>query len=301
MGQITVIGSLNMDMTVNTPRMPGIGETILGSGFQTVPGGKGANQAVAIARLGGTVSMAGCIGDDSFGQALIQNLAANGVDTSGIDRVPGSPTGVAVITVCGGDNTIIVDPGANGQMQPDRVDALESLISESEMLVLQLEIPLEGAKRAMELAKKHRVKVLLNPAPAVPLKKEILELADIITPNESECEILTGMPIRSVGDAEKAAMELKRLGANTVIVTLGENGAILLDQRKFLHVPARKVQAVDTTAAGDSFTGALAYAVTKGMPLEESVHFAGIAASITVTRRGAQASMPYPADLESIR
>jgi len=300
MDRITVIGSLNMDMVINTPRVPATGETILGNGFTTVPGGKGANQAVAIARLGGTVSMAGCVGGDAFGEALVHNLSVNGVDITNIEKVSGCSTGVAVIAVCRGDNSIMVAPGANNEMLASKVGHLEQLISNSAMIVLQLEIPLEAAKRAMELAIKHGVKVLLNPAPAVPLNSGILELTDIITPNESECAILAGMPVRSIDDAKKAAARLHDMGAKAVIVTLGENGALLCDVDGFFHVPVRTVHAVDTTAAGDSFTGALAWAVTEGMPLRESMRLASLAASVAVTRRGAQTSLPYLSDLGEI-
>ena len=300
MDRITVIGSLNMDMVINTPRAPAIGETILGSGFSTVPGGKGANQAVAIARLGGAVSMAGCVGEDSFGEILVRNLKDNGVDVLNIGKVAGCSSGVAVIAVCGGDNCIIVDPGANSRMDAGKAAGLEPLIAGSAMIVLQLEIPLKTVEQVMMIAKKHGTKVLLNPAPAVPLRKEILQMADIITPNESECELLTGRTIRSVDDAKEATLRLRVAGANAVVITLGEKGAILHDGSSFLHVPARKVQVVDTTAAGDSFTGALAYATVNGRSLQESVRFACLAASITVTRHGAQSSLPKYSELEML-
>lgn len=297
MDRITVIGSLNMDMVINAPRIPALGETILGGGFSTIPGGKGANQATAIARLGGDLAMAGCVGDDAFGGQLIRSLKESSVDVSNVVKIPGCSTGVAVIAVCGGDNCIIVDPGANGHMDAARVTSLKSLIAGSAMIVLQLEIPLDAVAQAMWIAKKHDVKVLLNPAPAVPLDPEILRMTDFITPNESECGILTGRTIRTVDDAKEATMLLRDREANAVVVTLGENGALLRDKDGPYHVTARKVTAVDTTAAGDSFTGALAWAVVHGKSMRDSVRFASLAASVTVTRRGAQTSLPSYAEV----
>jgi ribokinase len=292
MKRIAVIGSINMDMVVHTPRIPALGETILGSGFQTVPGGKGANQAVAAARLGGNVAMLGCVGDDFFGSALTGNLQMNGVDIRRIAVIENCASGVAVITVMGGDNCIIVDPGANSRVSTEMMDAAEDWIAQSAMVVLQLEIPLPAVERAMRIAKKHGVKILLNPAPAVKLSGEILQMADFLTPNETECGILAGMEVHTPGDAVAAAARLRDMGANTVVVTLGENGVVALGEGSAIRMGARKVKAVDTTAAGDTFTAALALGLVRGKALEEAIGYANAAASITVTRHGAQLSLP---------
>jgi len=295
---ICVIGSLNMDLCVETPRVPAVGETVLGGGFFTSPGGKGANQAVAAARLGARVTMLGCAGHDAFGTQLAENLRANGVDTSHLRITGEAPTGVAVILLRGGDNCIVVAPGANMLLSPADIAALEPVIAAADMLVLQLEIPLETARRAMALARSHGVKVLLNPAPARKAPPDFLALADILTPNESECEILTGLPCDTLGHAELAARALLRMGVPQVAVTLGSNGVLYNDGDHMVHKPAWPVQAVDTTAAGDSFTGALAVSLAKGAHFNGAVDFAQAVAALTVTRKGAQVSLPSLAQAE---
>jgi len=295
MPNIVVVGSLNMDLCVEAPRVPAMGETVLGGGFFTSPGGKGANQAVAAARLGADVAMLGCVGDDAFGAQLADNLRANGVDTSRIRVAENAPTGVAVILLQGGDNCIVVAPGANALLSPEDVAALEPVIAAGDVLVLQLEIPLAAARRAMELARSHGVKVLLNPAPAQRLPAGFLALADILTPNRSECELLTG-----IAEAPRAAQALAEMGVPRVVVTLGGEGVLYSDGGRVVHRPAWPAQAVDTTAAGDCFTGALAVALAGGARFGDAVDFAQAAAALAVTRRGAQASLPHLTEVEAL-
>jgi len=287
MPKITVAGSLNMDLCVETPRVPVMGETILGGGFFTSPGGKGANQAVAAAKLGAEVTMLGRAGSDAFGTQLIDNLRSNGVNTEHIRVTDDAPTGVAVILLKDGDNCIIVDPGANALLAPEDISGAEPVIAASDALVLQLEIPLPAARRAMELARAHGVTVLLNPAPAQTLPAGFLALADILTPNESECEILTG-----ITDMRRAARALTSMGIARVVVTLGGKGVMYSDGDRMVHRPALSVNVVDTTAAGDSFTGALAVSLAGGADFSDAVDFAQAVAALTVTRRGAQESLP---------
>lgn len=292
MTDIIVIGSLNMDLTVTVPRMPAPGETLFGSGFLCSPGGKGANQAVAAARLGARVSMAGCVGDDAFGRELAANLANNGVDTRCVSSTSEKPTGTAVIIVAEADNTIVVDPGANFCLTPAMLGQAQEIIKMSDILLLQMEIPLETVDAAVRLAKKHGVRVLLNPAPAGQIGQELLKMADILTPNRSECETLTGMPAGTVEEAGAAAEYLLGLGIPCVAVTLGAAGAVFGSAGRVWHEPAFAAEAVDTTGAGDAFSAALAVAVSGGQSFEEAAHFALATAALTVTKRGAQRSLP---------
>jgi len=292
MAKICVIGSLNMDLCVGTPRVPVMGETILGGGFFTCPGGKGANQAVAAAKLGAEVTMVGCVGADAFGAQLIENLQANGVNTAHVRTVEETPTGIAVILLHNGDNCIIVDPGANAMLTPGDIAALESVIAASDVLVLQLEIPLAAVRTAMELARAHGVRVLLNPAPAQQLPADFLAMADILTPNESECALLAGLPCDTPAHVEQAAQALLNMGVPRVLVTLGGDGVMYSNGGEMIHKPARSVKVVDTTGAGDSFTGALAVSLAGGADFDAAVDFALSVAGLTVARRGAQESLP---------
>jgi len=296
--KITVVGSLNMDLVVNTPWIPALGETILGSGFFTAPGGKGANQAVAAARLGGSVAMVGCVGNDIFGQELVKNLTDNGVNIEHVRLLDNTPTGIAMITVKDGDNFIIVNPGANAGLTPEMIENIEDLIKESYIVIIQLEIPVETVERTICLAKKHGVKVLLNPAPAGNLPEELLQKVDIITPNEKECEFLTGVAVNCVEDAKAALQVLKGRGIPQVLITLGAGGVVYNNGDEVVHKPARCVKAVDSTAAGDAFTGALAVAIAKGKQIGDAVDFASIAGALTVTKSGAQKSLPAKEDVE---
>lgn len=298
MSRIVVVGSLNMDLVISTPRMPEMGETILGNGFMTVPGGKGANQAVAAARLGGSVTMIGCAGDDLFGGNLIENLKSNGIDTANIKRLQGIPTGIAVILIENCNNYIIVDPGANARLEPADIKEFEELIKCSDMVMAQLEIPLDTVKFTLGLAKKHNVKTLLNPAPAVRLNDDFMDMVDILTPNETECEIITGIRIRTIDDAKSAVKYLLAKGIKTVVITLGGNGVVYNSGSELIHKPVRKVKVIDTTAAGDSFSGALAVALSNGEDINSSIDFANAVGSLTVTKKGAQSSLP---DLRQVR
>lgn len=294
---IIVIGSLNMDLVVKTPKIPQIGETILGSGFMTSPGGKGANQAVAAAKLGVNVVMAGCVGDDIFGENLMQNLSANHVNHENVKVIAGSPTGIAMIVVKDGDNFIIVDPGANSELSPSIVEDLENVIKGCNILIVQLEIPLNTIEKAIEIAKKHGVKVLLNPAPARKLSDDLLAKVDILTPNETECEIITGIRIKTIGDAGEAVAYLNNKGIPQVIVTLGSKGVIYNSGKNIIHKCVPKVKVVDTTGAGDSFTGAVAAALSQGKDIDSAVDFGNIVGTLTVMKNGAQASLPSIAEV----
>jgi ribokinase len=291
--KIMVIGSLNMDMVIHSNKIPMVGETVLGGEFLMVPGGKGANQAVAAARLGGDVTMVGCIGNDSFGKDLLRNLSTNHVNVDPVKILDDVSTGVAMITVKDGDNSIIVAPGANSRLSTEYVKELEEMIKNSSILVLQLEIPLETVQNSIEIAHQHGVRVLLNPAPAIRLDDDFLSKIDIITPNESEAEILTGRPIDSIEDAKSAVVYLKKKGVKQVIITLGHKGVVYNNGDQISHKPGRKVETVDTTAAGDAFTGSLAYAFSNDKDIEEAIDLAVMVGALTVTKKGAQTSIPY--------
>lgn len=289
---ITVVGSLNMDLVVTTPKVPVLGETILGSGFMTAPGGKGANQAVAAAKLGGNVSMVGCVGSDIFGKDLLVNLSANGVNTDNVEEKLSSSTGIAVIIIKDGNNSIIVDPGANSLLTPEMIDKCEDIIKDSSIMVVQLEIPIETVMRAVSVAKRHGVRVLLNPAPATALSDKLLSQIDIFTPNETECEIITGIKINNIDDAKKAVEHLNNKGLKHVIITLGGEGVVYNSEKGILHKAVPDVKVVDTTAAGDSFSGAVALALSNGKTIDEAVDFGNIVGTLTVTKKGAQTSLP---------
>ncbi|NLI70339.1 MAG: ribokinase [Firmicutes bacterium] len=293
MNRICVVGSLNMDMAISTPRIPLVGETILGSGFMTVPGGKGANQAVAAARLGGDVSMVGCVGDDPYGCELLGNLESAGVETDSVSIIHEGHTGVAVIVVGkDGDNFIIVDQGANLHLNTERLDRYRYVMEKSNLLMLQLEIPSGTVEYAVDIAARSGVPVFLDPAPAAPLGEELLSRIDILTPNESETAMLVGFPIDSIDDAGRAAALLHGRGVMQVAVTLGDKGVVYNCGDSIVHRPAFKVEAVDTTAAGDVFSGALAVSLAEGSNIDEAVEWAAASAALAVTRKGAQTSIP---------
>lgn len=279
--RITVIGSINMDLVTSTNQIPKVGETVIGETFHTIPGGKGANQAVAAARLGANVTMIGCVGDDSFGNTLIEHLTHQGIHTENVECVAHTSTGIASITLSDSDNSIIVVPGANNHVTSEMVNRNEAIIANSNMLLLQLEIPLESVIRAAKLAKKHNVKVILNPAPIQMLPNELFELVDYLTPNEHEQELL----FASLNDAEQEILKQK------CIVTKGSKGVVFYKNGD-IEIPSLKVEAVDTTGAGDSFNGALAFALCEGYDLEEACRFANAVGAISVTKLGAQSGMP---------
>jgi ribokinase len=281
--KITIIGSINMDLVTSTNRVPVMGETVMGESFHTIPGGKGANQAVAAARLGAETTMIGCIGHDSFGHDLLSHLKNQGVNIDYLKPVTHSSTGIASITISNGDNQIIVIPGANYQLTPELVASHEEVIANSDIVLLQLEIPIESVEKAVELAGKHRVLVILNPAPIRPLSKELLQKVDYLTPNEFEQQQLFAS--NEWTEKEREAM-LKKC-----IITRGSKGITFYRDHK-IEIPSFKVDVVDTTGAGDSFNGALAYSLSEGMALEDACKFANAVAAMSVTKLGAQAGMP---------
>ena len=284
MKKIAVIGSINMDLTAQAERLPGKGETISAKSLQYVPGGKGANQAVAAARLGGDVAMFGCVGDDAFADRLIENLEQNGVDTASIRRVAGVSSGIAMITVAEQDNCIVVVPGANHCVTPAYLDEVKSAVLSADILILQNEIPLDTVAYAMELGRQAGKLVIYNPAPAVPAPEEVLEKADYITPNEHEAALL-------FPDAGDLPALLEWCGGR-LIVTQGEKGAAAWENRKMLCIPARPAKVVDTTGAGDTFNGAFACALAKGYPLAKALQIANTAAGLSTEQPGAQGGMP---------
>lgn len=296
--RIVVIGSTNMDMVVKTEHIPVPGETVLGGAFLMNPGGKGANQAVTISRLGGDIAFISKVGSDIFGKQATQSLEEEGIDVTGLLSVNDMPSGVAMITVDAlGENSIVVASGANANLTPDDVKKYLSNVPNVGILLMQLEIPLETVGFAAQYASSKGIKVILNPAPVNPLVTELFKMIDIITPNSNEAEMLTGIPVHDVDSARKAAESLHRQGVKNVVITLGKMGAVLSEGDKFDFVPAKKVEAIDTTAAGDVFNGALALAVAEGKDLLSGVRFACQAAAITVTRMGAQSSIPYRSEL----
>lgn len=296
--RITVVGSYNTDLVTFTPRMPQPGETILGKGFKTGPGGKGSNQAVAAARLGAQVTFIGRIGEDMFGQMALDVWEKENMDTTHVIRDADHPTGVATILVDdAGENMIVVASGANWQLSPQDVEHAEAAIARSHVLLAQLETPLETVVRALQVARQHGVQTILNPAPGQPLSQDVLALVDIITPNQTEAEIITGV---SSQDAESAALALRKHGANTVVLTLGSKGVLLCDENGTQRFPAFKVETVvDTTGAGDAFNGGLAVALAEAQPLANAIRFASAAAAISVTRPGATDSLPTRQEVEA--
>lgn len=301
MAHILVAGSLNMDLVVRVAAMPQPGETIFGRDFQMVPGGKGANQAIAAARSGAKVTLIGKVGADDFGTRLIENLVINGVNTKYIAVDKNAATGIATITLDErGQNSIIVASGANMRLAPKDIRAAWSSLKDVDMVVMPLEIPLDCVAEAAKLAKRAGAKVLLNPAPAQPLPAELLANLDLLIPNETELAILSGMPVNDRASAEKAAQVLFETGVETIIVTLGADGALLLQEGRAVYFAAPVVEVVDTTAAGDSFIGGLAAKAAAGKTLEEAIVYATCAGALAVTQFGAQPSIPMAADVEKL-
>jgi len=292
---IVVVGSLNMDLVVRMPQIPKPGETLLGGVFKTFPGGKGANQAVAAARLGSHVTMVGCVGKDSFGKELQAALEAEGIDTTHILVHPRAATGVALIQVdARGQNSIAVASGANFQLTSRDVEKALAAIGQFDVVVMPLETPLETIYTAARIGSRRGAKVVLNPAPAQIMEKEILELVDVLLPNEHEIALMTGLTVKSIADVNQAALKLFQAGVKNLIVTLGERGSVVFTgEEQGLLIPACQVQAVDTTAAGDCFVGALGVALGEGQSLQTAAEFASAAAALSVTREGAQPSLPH--------
>jgi len=292
--KILVAGSSNTDMVIKTNNFPAPGETILGGRFLMNAGGKGANQAVAAARLGGFVTFVGKIGDDIFGRQAVQQLKDEGINVDFVAVDPENPSGVALITVDSkGENSIVVAPGSNGTLSSADFDKAIAELEDSEFVLMQLEIPIPTVEHIARLAVQKHKKVVLNPAPAAKLSDELLKNLYIITPNETEAELLTGIKVTDEQSALKAATQLHKKGVEVVIITMGSAGAFLLSNGKYEIISAPKVEAIDTTAAGDTFNGALVVALSEGKTIEESIAFANKAAAISVTRIGAQSSVPY--------
>lgn len=294
---IVVFGSINMDLVVRTPRLPAPGETLTGHSFFTAPGGKGANQAVACARLGAPTRMVGRVGDDLFGEQLRHSLRSFGVQDDGVLTTPG-PSGVALIAVDdAAENTIVIVPGANGAVGSEDMPRLERALDGARALLLQLETPLATVAAAARAGRARGATVILDPAPALPLPDELYALADILTPNESEATTLTGIPVHDEQSAAAAARALLARGARTVIIKLGARGALAADANGVRFWPAFTVTAVDTVAAGDAFNGGLAVALSEGRPFEEAIRWGLAAGALSVTKHGAQPSMPDRAEL----
>lgn len=295
---ILVVGSSNTDMVVKSAKIPVPGETVLGGNFIMNPGGKGANQAVAAAKLGGDVTFVAQVGRDIFGEAAIKGFKKHNINTSLIQVDDGNPSGVALIMVDEkGENCISVALGANSAMNTTVIDDSLETIKEAAYVLVQLEIPIEVVTYLVKTASEQNVKVVLNPAPAQVLSDELLSNLHIITPNETEAEILTGIKVQDEISAKEAALKLIEKGLDTVIITLGAKGAYVLSKELDELVPSAKVEAVDTTAAGDTFNGALVVGLAEEMPLKEAILFANKAAALSVTKMGAQASAPSREDI----
>lgn len=300
MSRIVVVGSSNTDMVIMSERIPEPGETILGGSFFMNPGGKGANQAVAAARAGGEVVFVCKVGDDIFGSQSVQHFKESGIDTSYVMVDPVLPSGVAMITVDKhGENSIVVASGANSALRPADVDLARRPLMDASVVITQLETPMETVLHLAAMTASLGKVFILNPAPAASLPDDLLEKVTIITPNEHEAAMLTGMDVDNLQDASKAAIALSRKGIRTVAITMGAEGVLLRHEGSEHHIPAIKVKAVDSTAAGDVFNGALAVALSEGRSMVDAVKFACQAAAISVTRKGAQASAPYRNEIKS--
>lgn len=301
-GKIVVIGSLNMDLVGCAQRIPVVGETIVGHKYFSEPGGKGANQAYAAAKLGGRVAMLGRVGSDEFGRQMRLNLEQVGCDVNELLTIPGAMSGIALIFVADtGQNSIIIVPGANDRFSPEDVDAAQGFLKGAALILLQLENPLLTVLAAARAAHRAGARVILDPAPARPVPEELFELSDIITPNETEAAILADLPPGSLNPEQALAIarKLQARKARTVIVKLGEQGCMLVEGAKSQLVPAPKVKAVDTTAAGDVFNAGLAVALSEGLGLAAACKFANSSAALSVTRLGTQVATPSRAEVDA--
>jgi ribokinase len=297
---IVVVGSTNTDMVIKASHLPQPGETILGGTFFTSAGGKGANQAVAAARLGANVTFIAKIGYDIFGKQSVDLFEKEGIDSSFVVRDKIEPSGVALITVDDkGENCIVVAPGANAALTLDDISNAKGKIENASLLLMQLEVPIAAVEYAAAIAAEKRVKVILNPAPAAKLSDELLRKISIITPNQKEAEMLTAIRVSDINSAKAAAIFLRDKGVQTVIITMGSMGALVMHDDNFTMIEGHKVKVVDTTAAGDVFNGALAVGLCEGKSVEDAVAFACKAAAISVSRLGAQASAPHRQEVET--
>jgi len=293
MSDIVVVGSLNIDLVVRVDRFPHPGETIPGGDLFTHSGGKGANQAAAVGRLGTPVSMIGRVGKDDYGRKLLDSLADFGVDTSGVTQDTKKPTGSAVIMVDNkGENSIVVSPGANGQVSQHDIDRNVEIIQKAKYLLLQYEVPLETVFYASKIARKFGVKVILNPAPYKVVEQSFLKTIDFLILNEVESSELLGKDIHDVQSSLDAIKLVPEIGLKTVVITLGSQGCVIADGNQTAHIPSIKVKAIDSTAAGDAFIGGFAYGQFSGRSVLDSARFANACGAVTVTRAGAQPSLP---------
>jgi ribokinase len=298
---VVVVGSSNTDMVLRVPHVPRPGETLLGGEFSTAPGGKGANQAVAAARAGGRVAFVARLGRDLLGDAALAGLQKEGLVLSHVVRDVSRPSGVALIFVgADGENSIGVAGGANQRLSVDDIGRARGLIAKARVLLLQLETPLDTVEAAARIAREAGVTVILNPAPACPLSDSLLSHVSMLTPNETEASLLSGLPVGDAASAEKAARVLLKRGVETVLVTLGAKGALVATAEGSQLIPGFRVKAVDTTAAGDVFNGALAVRLAEGRDLAGAVRFAHAAAALSVTQRGAQPSIPKRRAIEAL-
>lgn len=298
-GHLVVLGSINADHILNLNAFPAPGETVTGNQYQVAFGGKGANQAVAAGRSGASIAFIACTGDDDTGERIRKQLVSDNIDVEPVSTIAGESTGVALIFVNGeGENVIGIHAGANAALSPALVEAQQERIAQASALLMQLESPIESVLAAAKIAHQHQTRVALNPAPARELPDELLTLVDIITPNETEAEKLTGIAVKNDDDAAKAAQALHNKGIKTVIITLGSRGVWASVEGKGQRVPGFKVEAVDTIAAGDTFNGALITALLEEKPLADAIRFAHAAAAIAVTRKGAQPSVPWREEID---
>lgn len=298
-GKLVVLGSINADHILNLESFPTPGETVTGNNYQVAFGGKGANQAVAAGRSGADIAFIACTGDDDTGARVRKQLASDNIDVAPVSVVAGESTGVALIFVNGeGENVIGIHAGANAALSTERVAEQQTLIANASALLMQLESPVESVLAAARIAQQNQTTVALNPAPARQLSDELLALVDIITPNETEAEKLTGIAVTSDDDAARAARVLHEKGIRTVIITLGSRGVWASVNGEGKRVAGFKVKAIDTIAAGDTFNGALMTALLEEKPLDEAIRFAHAAAAIAVTRKGAQPSVPWRNEID---
>ncbi|WP_072138476.1 ribokinase [Pantoea ananatis] len=297
--KLAVLGSINADHILNLAHFPRPGETVIGQKYQIAFGGKGANQAVAAGRAGANIAFIACVGADDIGERICQQLAQDNIDTHPVEAVEGESTGVAMIFVNGeGENNIGIYSGANAALTPQYVEHHQQVIAQADALLMQLESPLDSVLAAATLARQHQTRVILNPAPATKLSDDLLALIDIITPNETEAEILTGIAVNNDDDAARAAAALHEKGIATVLITLGRRGVWLSENGKGQRIAGFEVNAVDTIAAGDTFNGAFITARLEGKAMHDAVRFAHAAAAIAVTRSGAQPSVPWRAEID---
>ncbi|MGF1909233.1 ribokinase [Vibrio kasasachensis] len=299
MNKLVVLGSVNADHVLQVPSFPRPGETLHGHNYQVIPGGKGANQAVAAARLNGDVGFIACVGDDSFGINIRESFKLDGINTQGVKMQPNCPTGIAMIQVAeSGENSICISAEANNYLTEERIETDLPAIRAAKFLLTQLETPLDGIERAVQVAKEAGTSVILNPAPAKELPLSLLKSIDVITPNETEAEVLTGIAVTDEVSAQKASNALHLKGIEIVIITMGSKGVWLSQNGRGELIAGFKVNAIDTTAAGDTFNGAFVTGLLEGMPIESAIKFAHGAAAISVTRLGAQTSIPRRNEVE---